>query len=241
MGKIIQYTQGISNGFFVIDEGIIAVDCGSELGVDVFQDVCRETGVDPEDIRLIVSTHGHGDHFLNMKNMREMSGAPVLCHILAADAMRKGSYPDVKPRNETGEMLMGLNGSSSKAWPWNEQPIFEPDILVNSDTDLRHWGVRGYLTVTPGHAEGSLSVILEWGDVIAGDLIVEAPGSGMCGLAYFAENLDDSNMLYSSIQKILSLGNVFYCGHGGPFTEKEVNVALAEEMKKTDAEQLKKA
>ena len=74
MAEVIQYTLGMSNGFFVKDRGTIAVDCGSELGREHFLKACRDCGIAPEDIGLLVVSHGHVDHFVNMAEMRAVTG-----------------------------------------------------------------------------------------------------------------------------------------------------------------------
>jgi len=223
MRKVIQYTSGMSNGFFVVDRGVIAVDGGSEVGEDLFREHCRESGIDPGDVKLIVVTHGHGDHFVNTGCMRAVTGAPILCHEVAAERMVNCVYPHVKPRNATGRRMAaeGMTG-----FPWEQVPI-TPDLVKTGNVDLRPWGVEGFLTETPGHMEGSWSLVTAWGDVLVGDLLVTSPFTGRCELGYYAEDPRDGSRLCGSVRRLLEQGQRFYSGHGGPFTREEVKLALS--------------
>lgn len=228
MKKVVQYQRGFSNGFFVIDgKSVLAVDCGCAYGADAWLSACQEYHIELSSIRLIVATHGHGDHFMNMPVMRKLTGAPILCHKLAKQAMEQGLYPDVVPRNRIGREITAHQESGAAPWPWKYQPEFSPDLVTEGEVDLKPWGISGKLVETPGHAEGSYSVVLDWGDVICGDIVVEAPpGSGSCGLAYFAQDPTAGEVLFESVRTILASGVTFYSGHGGPFRKEEVQQAL---------------
>jgi hydroxyacylglutathione hydrolase len=228
MTEVVQYTLGMSNGFFVRDRGLIAVDCGSELGRESFLEVCANCGVMPYDIGLLVVSHGHVDHFVNMDEMRAMTRAPLMCHKNAARALREAEYPDVHPRNAAGQFIWDRRDLS-------EQPVpvllpMEPDLLVEGTVDLSPWGIGGRLVETPGHSSSCMSLVLDSGQAIVGDLIVEDQRDGSATLAYFTalSDLDAANaQVFSSVDGLLRVADIFYCGHGGPYTKDQVLTALA--------------
>ena len=81
MTEVIQYTIGMSNGFLIRqDETVLAVDGGGEMNGDAFRKVCEDNGIDCKKIKLIILTHGHVDHFVNLGVIKELTGAPLLCH-----------------------------------------------------------------------------------------------------------------------------------------------------------------
>jgi len=232
MGKVIQYTLGMANGFFVVDDGIIAVDSGSLLGADLFKEVCDTNGIDPRDIKLIAVTHGHVDHFFNAGEMRALTGAPIMCHVNAAESLREGLRPQTAPRTEVGRMI--LSGPPPEGAPVSGIPKVAPDIEVSGTVDLGEWGIAGKLVETPGHSQGCMSFVGDWGDAIVGDLIVEEPGTGAATLAYFAyaEDVHEASVeIVDSVKKLLSFEylNTFYSGHGGPFSRDDVAVACQKE------------
>jgi len=228
MAEVIQYTLGMSNGFFVKDSGIIAVDSGSELGRERFLEVCVDKGIAPRDIRLLVVSHGHVDHFVNMDEMRAVTGAPIMCHRNAALNLREARYPDVRPRNEVGCFIW-----DNKEPGYEPVPVLhpmEPDLVVEGTVDLSPWGVRGRLVETFGHSLSCMSLVLESGQAIVGDLVVADPRDDSATLAYFCytDDLAAANeQVFASVASLLVNGEIFYSGHGGPFSREEVAVALA--------------
>jgi hydroxyacylglutathione hydrolase len=235
MSEVIQYTLGMSNGFFVKDRGIIAVDCGSELGRNHFLQVCKENGISPEDVKLLIASHGHVDHFVNLDEMRAVTGAPLMCHRNAAQALREAEYPDVRPRNAVGHFIWDNRDPS-------EQPVpvlypMEPDLVVEGTVDLAPWGISGRLVETPGHSDSCMSLVLDSGDAIVGDLVVEDPRDGSPTLAYFccSDDLEAVNrQVFASVAFLLDNADIFYSGHGGPFTRIDVVEALAEARAEAD-------
>lgn len=229
MAEVIQYTLGMSNGFFVRDRGLIAVDCGSELGREPFLRVCEEHGIAPRDIGLLVVSHGHADHYVNMDEMRAVTGAPLMCHKNAERNLRETIYPDVRARNRVGRGILAQVRSEEEPVPI--LPPMAPDLLVQGTVDLEPWGISGRLVETPGHSPSCMSVILESDQAIVGDLIVADPVDGSVCLAYFC-SIDDieaaNEQVFASVEYLLAHAETFYSGHGGPFTHDEVTRALDE-------------
>jgi len=235
MANVIQYTIGMSNGFFILDHGIVAVDCGSELGVELFLTACQEHGIDPKQIRLLIVTHGHVDHFINMGAMRAVTGAPVLCHRNAAKSMRLALYPEVHPRSRLGRKIIDEMEPSAEPCPY--LPPVEPDLIFEGEFDLSPYGIEGTIIETPGHSNSCTSVVLSDGQAIVGDLLVD-DFTGKAALAYFCYATDPKQanpVLFKSCASLLAQADYFYSGHGGPFTKDEFLRALEEA--KTEAMQ----
>jgi glyoxylase-like metal-dependent hydrolase (beta-lactamase superfamily II) len=218
----------MSNGFFVKDQGLIAVDCGSELGRDLFLEVCAENNIAPADIRLLVVSHGHVDHFVNMDEMKTATGAPIMCHKNAERSLREAIYPDVRPRNLLGDYIISQRDPEQ-----NPVPVLhpmEPDLVVEGTVDLRPWGIAGRLVETFGHSDSCMSLILDSGQAIVGDLLVEDPRDGSASVAYFCCSDDIAavnEQVFASVEYLLDNAHIFYSGHGGPFTRDEIVTALA--------------
>jgi glyoxylase-like metal-dependent hydrolase (beta-lactamase superfamily II) len=130
MSEVIQYTVGMSNGFFIRNgKTVVAVDSGGEPGKDVFLKVCSDNNVVPRDIRLLIVTHGHVDHFVNIGPMKELTGAPILCHKEAARFLRGGLSPQVFGRNQAGRDIMEAQKKTGE--------ITEDD-LKTVEKDIQH-------------------------------------------------------------------------------------------------------
>jgi hydroxyacylglutathione hydrolase len=228
MTQVIQYTLGIANGFFVRDRGVIAVDSGSGSGREPFLRVCEECGIAPEDIRLLVVSHSHADHFVNIDEMKAVTGAPIMCHKNAERNLREAFHSGVRARNRMGrERLPGL---SSPDHPVLVLKPVVPDIVVEGTVDLRPWGIDGRLVETFGHTDDCMSLILDSGEAIVGDLVIEDRVDGSASLAcfYSGDDIQAANQqLFASVEYLLDNAETFYSGHGRSFTREEVVKALA--------------
>jgi hydroxyacylglutathione hydrolase len=91
-----------------------------------------------------------------------------------------------------------------------------PDILVDDEFDLNPYGVAGKVIWTPGHTRGSLSVILESGEAIVGDLVLPRfMAFGPPAIAFWAASREDS---LASIKRVLDFKpSIFLTSHGGPW------------------------
>jgi glyoxylase-like metal-dependent hydrolase (beta-lactamase superfamily II) len=140
-----------------------------------------------------------------------LTGAPVVSHRLEAVRLAEGKTAEASPVTRFGALVARIIGS----------PPIEPvkaDILVDDTLDLRPFGVAGKLIHTPGHTIGSLTVVLDNGEMIAGDLFNGKAGwrrsSKRAGRPFFAYDLDQ---LAVSLRKIASLKpSIIYNSHGVP-------------------------
>jgi len=90
------------------------------------------------------------------------------------------------------------------------------DVLVEDELDLEQYGVRARMISTPGHTRGSLSVIVESGEAVVGDLVLPRDMAfGPPAIAVWAASREDS---LASVRKVLALKpSVIHASHGGPF------------------------
>ena len=223
--KIIQYTLGMSNGFFIRDRGVIAVDCGSELGAGYFLEACKSGGIDTKEITLIVTTHEHVDHIINLGAMRAVTKAPILCHRNAALSLRLGLHPVVAPRNAVGRKVLSEMNPDEEPCPY--LPPIEPDLIFEGEFDLSPYGVDARLIETPGHSKSCISVVTSDRQAIVGDLLVDDfTGSATLAFLCYGDVSECNPVLFKSCEKLLEAADTFYSGHGGPFTHAEFETAL---------------
>jgi glyoxylase-like metal-dependent hydrolase (beta-lactamase superfamily II) len=96
-GKVIKVNFGFVNSYIIQDQGRALVDTGINLAPDRFERVFKELKIDPKTIDLIIITHGHSDHFAHIKQLKEMTGARVLCHEKAALFIKTGENAEIVP------------------------------------------------------------------------------------------------------------------------------------------------
>jgi len=230
MPEIVKFQFGISNMYLIKDREMILVDTGLEKIKEKYNDAFLKSDVNLEDIKLIVITHGHTDHFSFAGELKKMTGAPVLCHRLAVTALKTGKSPEYVPREEKGKEFLELIGTLDLT-PYG--PV-DPDLTFEHEFDLTPYGVSGKVIHTPGHSDCSSSVVLDSGEAFVGDMLIDSPFTGEMRLPYLAS---DESRLFESYRKLLGIAKIFYGGHGIPFSKKEM-LELIRKDKSPEAKRL---
>ena len=208
---VIPVRIGYSFAYIVRDEGTILVDTGLPGSEGIVLSALREHGVKPCDLRLILITHGHADHAGSAAALKQETGALVAAGHHEVGRLRTGISGKLKATSLAGRIFGVICGREL----FSRYPPVEPDILIDSKYDLLVHGVHGSVIPTPGHTEGSVSVLLESGDAIVGDLISASLLFGSPAVPYFADDLYTwSRSIHSVLER--SQGRI-YTGHGGPF------------------------
>jgi len=219
--NIIPVPLKMTSAFIIRDEGTVLVDSGYPGSEDTILEKLHDIGGSPEDVRLIVLTHGHADHAGSAAALREKTGAKVAVHRLDAEKVREGQQGKLHPTGFTGRILgffFGMKKASS-------YPAFEPDILIDESLELEEYGIRGRVIHTPGHSPGCVSVLLNSGDAIAGDLIFPSIPSGKPTLPFWG---DDPAEAQRSIKKLIEIApGKIYIAHGKPFSSAEVKKSFS--------------
>ena len=226
MQKVIQLAiapLGMINCFLIQGEkNHILVDTGIPGSEAKILKQLRDHNINPEDISLIIISHGHVDHFGSVRALKKILHVPVLVHELDKKAL------------ETGIGMTETLNATSKFWDIVLKPQLTkgkvgaclPDIIVHGDEifNLSDYGINGNVIHTPGHTPGSLSVILDNGDAIIMDLA--SSGILLGGIAFnnrmkhppFHDNLET---VKKSLAYILSFpANRFFLGHGNPVSRQ---------------------
>lgn len=210
------------NAYIIKGSKDILVDTGNPGNADLILDKMASEGINPKDISLIIITHGHSDHFGSAWELKEKTGAKAAIHTLDADSIRKGVNPPLHSRDLWGTVTSAFMGKLEGFH------TFEPDILIDNEMDLSQYGVNGKIMPTPGHTPGSISVFLNSGQVLAGDLF---SGSILQqGKLQFSSYVDNMDQLVSSAKLVTNLSpTIIFTGHGGPFSAVSVAKYIKEQ------------
>jgi glyoxylase-like metal-dependent hydrolase (beta-lactamase superfamily II) len=161
---LVPISLGMVRAFLILGERPILVDAGMRNHASRIVAAMAKEGVSPQDLALIVITHAHPDHIGGLAALRTQTSAPVVAHVGDAEAVIEGTRAARSPR-----LLGRLLGHGSTQRDARETGI-EPDLLVEHELDLAPYGVQGRAISTPGHTPGSLSVLLDDGRAIVGDM-----------------------------------------------------------------------
>lgn len=218
--RIVPVPLQMVSAYLVMEEGVIVVDTGYPGSEETILEKIRDMGAAPEDVTLILLTHCHADHAGSAAALRQKTGARIAIHRQDAENLRNGLQGRIRPLNLVGR----LTGWFFEREAYSRYPACEPDILIEDERDLTPFGVRGRVISTPGHTVGSVSVILESGDALVGDLIIPSVLSGKPGIPFWGESREE---IRESVRKVLAFGpERIHRGHGGMCPATEVREAF---------------
>ncbi|MFA6346804.1 MAG: MBL fold metallo-hydrolase [Dehalococcoidales bacterium] len=147
-------------------------------------------------IKIIVLTHGHGDHIGAANELKASTGADIAIH-----------GDDIALMQDEG--LCNMFGIEFN-------PVLNPDILL-CDGDILEIGDLKFKVIhTPGHSRGGICLFGE-GVLFSGDTLF----NGSIGRTDIARSGGDYNTIINSIKtKLLSLDDatIVYPGHGSKTT-----------------------
>jgi metallo-beta-lactamase class B len=118
--------------------GLILIDSAQEPYVDHVIDGIRKEGFDPKDIKYLILTHGHLDHFGGAARIRQLSGARVVA--LDEDWTMMEHFTPKPPKP----------GQAPDAAPKRDMVVKDGDTLTLGGETLAFYKL-------PGHTPGSLS------------------------------------------------------------------------------------
>jgi metallo-beta-lactamase class B len=117
-------------------DGLILIDTAQEPYVDTVIDNIRKAGFDPKNIKYILLSHGHLDHFGGANKIQKLSGARVGLSAVDWDFMEKAAA--ARPPKAGDEP------------PKRDLVLKEGDTVKLGKTSLKVY-------VMPGHTPGSVS------------------------------------------------------------------------------------
>ncbi len=216
--------MGIDSGYLVRDQGTVMIDGGQPGKACAFLKAAEKASIKPEEVQLIILTHGHWDHIGSAKEIKELSGAKIAMHQLERDCLEKSQELIPPGASRWGRILIKF---LSLYIHTTHIPETEVDIpLGDEEFSLSAYGIPGTIIHTPGHSWGSVSVLLETGDAFVGDLAMNmVPLRSSPGLPVFAEDLET---VKSSWRKLLEKGvKTVYPAHGKPFPVDIISKSLS--------------
>lgn len=215
MALIITLPLSVSNAFLVKGEkGYVLFDSGVKKDEQRLLKLLQQHNVSPKDISLIFHTHGHPDHVGSTLFLRASGAGPSSIYKPDQEMMETGS-PDLLLKGTTIAGML-LRPMIIKPFP----PV-KSEIVFEREQSLHAFGLDAAFVCTPGHTDGSLSVIFKNGDVIAGDLLSGSMLRKQTAMVPMFNR--DGKQTRDSVKAIVDrcTGN-WYVGHGGPLTQAAV-------------------
>jgi metallo-beta-lactamase class B len=136
-----------SEGFIIIDT-LNNTDEARNIIVGGF----TKLGLNPKDIKYVLITHEHGDHFAGAPYLRDTFGARLIASKVAWDAMAAQAKA---PAREAAPGAQAPPADWAKLAPQlrpNDIAVVDGQKLTIGDTELTFY-------ITPGHADGAMNIM----------------------------------------------------------------------------------
>lgn len=208
-----------SNAYLLTgDHGPVLIDTGSPGDGPALEAGCAAADVDPGELALILHTHVHSDHVGNTAQWARRARCPVSHHEGDRGLAAQGHNGRLRG--------VGLRGRLMAPF-FNRTPFppFAADLLATDGQRLEAFGIAATVLHTPGHTRGSISLVLDSGDAIVGDLLMGGYLGGRIRPAqpnrhYFAEDAAEARR---SLDRVLAVTHgQLHVGHGGPLARADV-------------------
>ena len=195
--------RGLLNGnhFVYRSKQPVLIDTAYKSGFNETEKAINKSGVNVEDVSLIINTHCHCDHIGGNKLIQERSGCNIAMH-------------------EIGRHFINTKNSWSTWWKYyNQEADFFDCTISLLDDEIINIGPFEFLVIhTPGHAvDGIVLYNKKHKILLSSDTLWEKD------MAVMTLRIEGSDALFNmrdSLEKISSLDvDTVYPGHGSPFSD----------------------
>jgi hydroxyacylglutathione hydrolase len=205
--RIFQVLSGRSNVFLLTNgKADILVDTGPGF---MWKTLLERLGkLHVNKIDLLILTHSHFDHAANAANIREKYNARVIIHKSETGYLTSGD--NILPSGTNSFTKFLVRTFEGK---FRSVALYQPckyDYAIDDIFELSDFGFNAYLMHTPGHTEGSVSVITDNEIALVGDTMF-----GVFWWTAFPPFASDPGRLLKSWEKLLKTGcRLFIPSHG---------------------------
>ncbi len=189
--------------------GSILIDTGRASKLRKLEKEMKNSGCRPEDLSLILLTHGDFDHTGSCAYFQKKYNIKIGMHFDDFGMVERGDmFWNRKAGNVIAKKIVNLLFAIKK---------FKPDFSVDEGYDLTEYGLDARVIYIPGHSKGSIGILTSEGDLFCGDLFMNNKKPSFCSIIDNKEEFDES------IRKIKDLDvKKVYPGHGKPFYMSEL-------------------
>ena len=178
-----------SRVFFIKGERAAIVDTGAPDNERKILKALRKAGIPQGNVSILIVTHAHWDHCGSLHALKSTLNVPVMAGWPDAEYLEKGENTPVS--RSAAKHATHLNFKGVRA-----------DVVVRGEVSLEAYGIDARVFRTPGHTDGSVSVLASDGNCTTGDFLARL---------YTAE----PGVIKQSLKRMIDSGaKYFYPSHG---------------------------
>lgn len=215
---------GINRCYIIKGKNAILIDGGPPDKGKAFTKILSNYSIHPQDIQLIVLTHGDFDHVGSSGDFKALTGAKIAIHEEDRRNLEESLFnwpPGTTRWGKTFRFMLAPLLSKKISF----QAVKADIVLSENEFLLNDFGIEGKIIYTPGHTPGSVSVLLNTGEAFVGCLAHNNfPFKYRPGLPIFA---DDLEKVKKSWKILIGQGaKMIYPAHGNPFSIEKIKKYL---------------
>lgn len=219
--EILPLKLGFTNCYLIKGDSTILIDAGGPGMIRKFHRNLERLSMRPTDIDFIIVTHGHWDHIGSAKEIKDASGAKIMISEEDSKLLEEARVVIPPAVTAWGKVLTFLGKGISAAISF--KPTHADALIQEEDLSLKPFGLDGKILKTPGHTEGSLSVLLDTGQAFVGDLAMN--GFPLTRGPKYPIFADDVARVKQSWDRLIEQGaKTVYPSHGRPFSIQDLSV-----------------
>ena len=222
--QIIPFENSINTAYIIKDQGAVLFDASYMGASKPFEKLLSTSGIEPDEIKLIIISHGDFDHAGGAKELQELTGAKIVMHEKECKYLEKSMYRwpgGVTPWGKFSRTVFQPMVKSKVNFP----PAKVDIPLGDEGLSLSDYGIQGKVIYTPGHTEGSISLVLDSGEAFIGCMAHNRfPFVLRPRLPIYAQDVEG---IKKSWKLVIDQGaHTIYPGHGKAFPIEKIRKYL---------------
>ena len=215
IGNIKRIELTFVNAYLVkLNEGFVLIDTGLAMHWEKLERELLTAGCLPDNLNLIIITHGDFDHTGNCARLQEKYKCKVAIHKDDSLMVENGLLLKRNRRTLSAILFSLIRMLFRRKFTFDK---FKPDIYLSDGQDLNEYGFNATVVHIPGHTKGSIGILTDDGYFFAGDTFINRKNPEVANLI---ENPVD---LKKSIDRLKKMNiRMIYPGHGRPFKMEEI-------------------
>jgi glyoxylase-like metal-dependent hydrolase (beta-lactamase superfamily II) len=167
-------------------------------------------------LNAIVLTHVHTDHVANVEQLRKQFHCPVIVSEKESYYLEQG-FCSI-PKGTTKLTKVSTDFLGRREITFQRFEACQSALRINDKFSLKEFGIDAFIISTPGHTEGSISIIVENNIAIVGDTMVRKINGNI--YPPFANRADLLKVTWERLHKTKC--KIFLPSHGKEITRDSV-------------------